>query len=142
MNWKLRNKVLLGILALGFGSASLAAKPLPINPGLVDALTPAAPRVEQLSLAALEDRLRETKAIAPSRKAELISEVDDLMAHFRVAHARGDADVAALREPYDRLVAKMQALAKRDHRLVRDIGASKEPIWEVLTDRAQFASLD
>jgi hypothetical protein len=119
---------------------SFAGKPLPVNPMLIDALTPAAPRVEELSLPALEERLRATKAIPAARKAEVLAEVDALMAQFREAHARGD-DLAPLWEPYSSLIAKIQALAKRDPKLVRDVTASKDPIWSVLADRAQFASL-
>ena len=142
MNPNLRIPLVLGALALGFASASFAGKPLPMNPGLIDAMTPAAPRAEELSLTRLEDRLRDSKALAPATKAELRAEVDELMAQFRDAHARGDADLAPLWEPYSKLMARIQALAKRDPRLVRDVGASKEPIWGVLTDRAQFAGVN
>ena len=38
-------------------------------------------------------------------------------------------------------MTKIQVAAKRDPRLVRDISASKEPIWGMLTDRTQFAGL-
>lgn len=140
MSTKLRTTFLFGVLALGFATAGLAGKPLPVNPMLIDALTPAAPRVEELSLPALEERLRETKAIPAARKAEVMAEIEGLMAQFRDAHARGD-DLAPLWEPYSKLMARIQALAKRDPKLVRDITASKDPIWTVLADRGQFASL-
>ena len=45
-------------------------------------------------------------------------------------------------EPYSKLLAKIQTLAKKDSRLVRDIAASKEPIWGVLADRTQFAGVN
>jgi hypothetical protein len=140
MSTNLRTKLLLGALTLGFATAGLAGKPLPVNPMLIDALTPAAPRVEELSLPVLEERLRETKAMPAAKKAEVFAEVDALMAQFRDAHARGD-DLAPLWEPYSKLITKIQALAKRDTKLVRDVTASKDPIWSVLADRAQFASL-
>lgn len=135
-------KPLLGALALGFAAASFAAQPLPVNPMLIDALTPAAPRVEELNLPLLEERLRDTKAIPAARKAELMTEIDALLGQFRQAYATGNPGLSSLREPYTRLMTKMQSLAKRDQRLARDIAASKEPIWESLTDRSQFASLD
>src|SRR5688572_3382584 len=112
MSTNLRTKVLLGALALGFATVSFAGKPLPVNPMLIDALTPAAQRVEELSLPALEVRLRDTKAIPAAKKAEVLAEVDALMAQFREAHARGD-DLAPLWEPYSNLMAKIQVLAKR-----------------------------
>lgn len=136
-----KSSLLPGVLALCMASVAFAGQPLPVNPMLVDALRPAAPKTEQLSLAALEDRLRETKAIPPATKAGLISEVEELVARFRFAHLGGDVRIESLRAPYDRLLAKMQKLAKGDPRLVRDIGVSKEPIWEALTDRVQFARL-
>lgn len=142
MNPNLRTPLLLGALALGFAQATYAGKPLPMNPGLIDAMTPANPRTEELSLDRLEDRLRETKAIPAATKAELIAEIDVLMAQFRDAHARGDADLAPLWEPFSRLMARIQALAKRDPRLVRDVAASTDPIWGVLTDHAQFAGVN
>lgn len=136
-----RIKILLGTLALGFAAASFAAQPLPMNPMLIDAMTPAAPRAEALSLADLESRLRETKAIPLARKAELTAELDGLLDQFRRAFQTGNPELSSLREPYDRLLAKMQALAKKDRRLARDIAASSEPLWESLTDRGTFASL-
>ena len=142
MTPNLKFQTLLGALALGFASASYAAQPLPINPMLIDALTPAAPRVEELSLPALEERLRDTKAIPAAKKAELISEVDALLEQFRQAYATGNPQLSSLRERYTRLMSKMQVLARKDQRLARDIAASKEPIWESLTDRSQFASLN
>ncbi len=135
-------KSLLGAVALSVASASFAAQPLPMNPMLIDALTPAAPRVEELSARALEDRLRDTKAIPAARKAELRSEVEALSEQFRQAYATGHPELSSLREPYDRLLTKIQSLAKRDHRLARDIAASKDSIWQSLADRSQFASLN
>ncbi|MEO8203805.1 MAG: hypothetical protein ABI630_08080 [Betaproteobacteria bacterium] len=134
-------RLLLGSLALGFAASSFAAQPLPVNPMLIDAMTPAAPRAEALSLAELENRLLETKAIPSARKAELTTELDALLDQFRRAFQTGNLELSSLREPYDRLLAKMQSLAKKDRRLARDIAASSEPLWDSLTDRATFASL-
>src|SRR4051812_34801935 len=134
---------LLGTIPMAFASAGFAAPPLPMNPGLVDAMRPAAPaRPEELSLSQLEERLRETKAISPWKKLELKGEIDDLLDRFRTAHAGGKPDVVALRDPYDRLIGKIHGLLRKDQRLARDITASREAIWEVLTDRTQFAGLN
>jgi hypothetical protein len=136
-------KALLGALVIVFAPMAFAGPPLPVNPGLIDAMRPAQSRApEELSLAALEDRLRETRAINPWKKLELKGEIDDLLAHFRSAHASGSQDVARLREPYTRLLAKIQGLLKKDPQLARDITASREAIWGVLADRTQFASLN
>ncbi len=141
MSSSLRIELLLGALALGFASASFAAQPLPVNPMLLDAMRPAFPRVEELSLPGLADRLRDTKAIPPARKAELMSEFDILLDQFRLAYRTGNPQVASLREPYDRLLGKMQVSAGKDRQLARDTAASREPIWESLSDRSTFASL-
>ena len=142
MKSSLRIEVLLGALALGFASASFAAQPLPINPMLIDAMRPALPRVEELSLPELADRLRDTKAIPPARKAELMSEFDGLLDQFRLAYRTGNPQMSSLREPYDRLLGKIQASARKDRQLSRDIAASRVPIWESLSDRSTFASLE
>lgn len=136
------SKSLFSALALAFASGCFAAPPLPTNPGLIEAMTPAASPSEELSLPMLEERLRETKAISPLKKLALKSEIDDLLGRFRVAHAGGSTELAALREPYQRLMAKIQVMLKKDPQLARDIVASREAIWGVLADRTQFASLN
>ena len=142
MNKIARTKLLLGAMAVAFSCDASASGPLPQNPGLTDALKPAAlPSPEQLGLSTLEDRLRETNAIAPLKKLALKLEIDDLQESFKVAHAEG-ASVASLRPAYDKLIAKVQASLKKDPKLSRDLMASKEAIWAALADPAQFASLD
>ncbi len=139
----MKKNMLLKIFAaagLVFASSSFAAPPLPVNPGLVDALRPAAPRTEELSISALEDRLRETKAIPPLQKLALKSEIDDFLGRLREAHATGPREVAEMREPYEKLLVKIRGLLKKDPQLARDIAASRETIWAVLADRTQFAS--
>jgi hypothetical protein len=142
MKTNLLARVLLGSLIIILAPVSFAEPPLPVNPGLIDAMRPAQPRTEELSLAVLEDRLRETRAINPWKKLELKGDIDDLLAHFRVAHSNGSVEVAQLRDPYTRLMAKIQGLLKKDPKLARDITASREAIWGVLADRTQFASLN
>jgi len=136
------SKSLLVTLALSFASVCFAARSLPENPGLTDARKPALPaRGEELSLYALEERLRETPALTPLRKDAIRTEIDGLVVRFRLAHSRGGSAVAALRPPYNRLMAKMQAMLKEDTKLAADVNVSREPIWDVLADRSQFASL-
>ena len=135
-------RLLLGALAAGFTSACIAG-----TPGQSAALFSPSARSqpiagEELGLTALEERLKETKAIPPLRKLALKAEIDDLLAKFRVAHAGGSPDLIALREPYDTLIVKIRGMLKDDPKLARDIVASKEAIWEKLADRTQFASLN
>lgn len=136
-------KSLFGAMVVVFASACFAARPLPENPGLTDARKPASlPRGEEVSLFALEERIRETPALTPQRKDALMAEIDVMMARVRQAHSEGTPRVAALRQPYAKLMAKIQALVKQDPQLVSDIAASRDPIWDVLADRAHFASLE
>lgn len=131
-----------GVLIIGLATSVFASRTLPENPGLTDARRPAQrPRGEELSLFALEERIRETSALTPLRKAALRTEIDGMVVRFRRAHARGGAEVAALRQPYNKLMAKMHATLAEDPRLAADVTASREGIWEALADRSQFASL-
>ena len=96
-----------------------------------------------LDLTALETRLKETKAIGLFTKIALKNQVDDLLDQFR-AHYQGKikTTLAALREPYDRLVLKVLALLQDgDPALAREIVTSREAIWGILADPAKFATL-
>jgi hypothetical protein len=133
MNKPARIALLLGALAAPLATTSIAV-PL--------AETKPVTSHEELNLATLEDRLRETKAISGLRKLSLKGEIDDLLAQFRQAHAGGRAEVAKLREPYNSLIDRIYAMLKKDPALGRDILASRESIWDLLTDRTQFAALN
>ena len=133
---------LLAALALIFATAGFAAPPLPENPSLVDAQKPALPRAGDLSFPALEARLKETKAVPAARKIELQSEVDGLLARFQAAHGNAEPDFSALREPFERLIARLQAALKKDSQLVRDIVLSKESLWESLAGGVLVASAE
>lgn len=135
---KTRMKFLLGAVAAAFASTCLA---VPLIDENTNAQIQASPGAEELNLATLEDRLRETKAISGLKKLGLKSEIDNLLARFRIAHAGGRPEVVALRDPYEKLIAKIQGLLPRDPQLARDITASKGKIWAVLADRTQFAGL-
>jgi hypothetical protein len=130
---------LLAALALAFASACLAA-PLPENPGLTDAMQPALAQAGDLNFVALQARLRQTKAVPPARKVELQSEVDGLLAKFQAAYANAEPDFTALREPFERLIARLQSALKKDPSLVREILRSKESLWEGLAGGVRIAS--
>ncbi len=131
-------KILLAAVATSVASVCVAQDALP------DAAVPqaqATPAGEEIGLASLEERLKQTKAISPLKKLGLKGEIDNLLAKFRVAHAGGQPDLIALREPYDKLILKIRGMLARDPQLARDIVASKEAIWDKLADRTRFASL-
>ncbi len=134
-----RTKFLLGATALAFASTCVAA---PLIDQTAAAQMQASSSNEELSLPALEDRLRETRAIPGLKKLGLKSEIDNLLARFRIAHAGGRPEVVALRDPYEKLIGKIQGMLTRDPQLARDITASKDAIWSVLADRTQFASVN
>lgn len=100
-------------------------------------------KVPTLDLAALEKRLRETKAIGILTKLSLKNQVDDLLEQFRTFHrGQGGATLAQLRERYDLLLLKVLSLLQdTDPALARDISGSREALWGLLADPAKFATL-
>jgi hypothetical protein len=101
----------------------------------------AAPALQQLTLSGLEHRLRETRAISVFQKLALQNDVNDMLARIRHAHLGGKPALAALRAPYDRLMANIQIMLERDPQLAREIATSREAIWDLLSDRSKRASL-
>ena len=95
-----------------------------------------------MNLSTLADRLRETKAISVFQKLSLKGEIDDLLAEFRAAQPGGREELTKLRAPYNALIDKIYAMLKKDPALGRDMLASRETIWGVLSDPTQVASLD
>ena len=133
--------VLVGMLTIDITAASAARHPAARkSPSESVAPTPQAP-AHQLDLAGLQKRLRDTKAIGMFAKLSLKNEVDDLMDQFREFHlGRGESTVDELRERYNLLMLKVLSLLQRhDPRLARDLSASREAIWTVLTDPVAFA---
>ena len=130
-------KILIAAVATSIASVSIAHDVIP------DAVVPQVQSMpgEEIGLASLEERLKQTKAISPLKKLGLKGEIDNLLAKFRVAHAGGQPDLIALREPYDKLILKIRGMLARDPQLARDIVASKDAIWDRLADRTRFASL-
>lgn len=120
-------------------AAAPAATPPPVRAASNAPVTgkPAAP---PLDLAALETRLRETRAIGVFTKISLKNQVDDLLAKFRAYYKRqSKATLAELRRPYEMLLLKVLSLLQdSDPPLARDIVASREAIWGILSDPQKF----
>ncbi|MEO7386140.1 MAG: hypothetical protein ABIX37_04315 [Gammaproteobacteria bacterium] len=98
------------------------------------------PATPPLDLAALETRLRETRAIGVLTKISLKNQVDDLLDRFRAYYKRqAKTTLADLRRPYDMLLLKVLSLLQdSDPPLAQDIVASREAIWGILADPEKF----
>jgi hypothetical protein len=118
-----------------------AANPPAAPPAVANAAPPPAPSAAPLDVKSLEQRLRETKAIGVMTKLSLKNQVDDLLERFRAYHqGKLKASLAELRAPYELLLMKVLSLLQDgDPALAREINASREAIWGVLTDRAKFS---
>lgn len=73
-------------------------------------------------------------------KLSLKNQVDDLLDKFRAHYKRqSNTTLADLRRPYDMLLLKVLSLLQdSDPALARDIVASREAIWGILSDRNKF----
>jgi len=104
---------------------------------------PAAPRAAApaLDLRSLEQRLKETNAIGVLTKLSLKNQVDDLVAQFRAFHdGRQPPTLTELRRPYELLLMKVLSLLQdSDPALAKEINASREAIWSVLSDRNKLS---
>jgi len=96
-----------------------------------------------LDLKALEQRLRDTSAIGVFTKLTLKNQVDDLLAQFKAFHeGHSQATLAQLRQKYEELLLKVVSLLQDgDPALASAISASREAIWNVLTDPKKFANI-
>jgi hypothetical protein len=96
-----------------------------------------------LDLTSLEKRLRETSAIGVFTKLSLKNQVEDLLEQFAAFHqGRDTTSLRALRESYDLLLLKVLSLLQdKDPALAGDIAASREALWNLLTDPAKFAHI-
>jgi hypothetical protein len=101
------------------------------------AQTAAAPA---LDLAALEQRLKDTRAIGVFSKLSLKNQVDDLLNEFRAFYGgQARTSLAELRQRYDLLLLKVLSLLQDgDPPLASAISTSREAIWGVLADRDKF----
>ena len=93
-----------------------------------------------LDLTSLETRLRGTQAIGVFTKLSLKNQVDDLLVQFRAYHRHQAATtLAELRQSYNLLMLKVLSLLQdSDPPLARDIVASREAIWGILSDPKKF----
>jgi len=113
------------------------AKPAPAKPAppKVAASAPA------LDLKTLEQRLKDTSAIGVLTKLSLKNQVDDLVGKFKTYHAGArPPTLAELRPSFDLLLMKVLSLLQdKDAALAREINASRDAIWGVLTDKQKLA---
>ena len=123
----------------------MAPKPpqaaIPPHPAAV--AVPTRPAAPALDLAALEQRLKDTKAIGLFTKLSLKNQVDDLLAQFRDFYAKkSQVTLAQLRQQYDLLLLKvLSVLQDGDPSLASTISASREAIWGILADPQKFSKL-
>ncbi len=118
----------------------------PAEPALPKEATlpqPAKPAATTLDLAALEQRLRDTRAIGVFTKLSLKNQVDDLLNEFREFHrARDRSMLAKLRQAFDLLLLKVLSLLQDgDPELARDVSSSREALWDILIDPDKFKNL-
>jgi hypothetical protein len=113
------------------------APPAPTAAAAPVAIKPAAP---PLDLKSLEARLRDTSAIGVFTKLSLKNQVDDLLQKFRAYHKRQSATpLAELRQSYNMLLLKVLSLLQDgDPSLARDVVASREALWGILSDPRKF----
>ena len=98
---------------------------------------------QPLDLPSLEKQLRDTKAIGVFTKLTLKNQVDDLVKQFREYHRGwGKITLTDLRQRYEMLLLKLLSLLQdSDSTLAKNIVASREAIWSVLTDPDKFATI-
>lgn len=96
-----------------------------------------------LDLKLLEKRLKETSAIGIFTKLALKNQVDDLLDKFRAFYkGQSKTSLTQLRQPYEMLIMKVLALLQdNDPKLADDLLASREAIWDVLSDPEKFAGI-
>jgi hypothetical protein len=119
-----------------------SAKPAPPTPTpKPPAPQAAAPAPPTLDLKSLEARLKDTPAIGVLTKLSLKNQVDDLIARFLAFHEGSrPPTLSELRPAYELLLMKVLSLLQdKDAVLARDINASREALWSLLTDRQQLA---
>lgn len=105
--------------------------------------TAAKPAAPALDLTALEQRLKDTRAIGVFTKLSLKNQVDDLLKQFRAYYRNTRATPPDdLRHRYDLLMLKvLSSLQDGDPPLAASIAASREAVWGILSDPEKFAKL-
>jgi hypothetical protein len=121
--------------ALPPAAAAVTAAPPPSRPPVAAAAT--------LDLNALEQRLRDTKAIGLFTKLSLKNQVDDLLAQFKAFHqGQSRNTLEQLRQKYELLLMKVvSVLQDGDPALASAVLSSREAIWSILTDPKKFAAI-
>jgi len=117
-------------------------KPAPAKPAPATApATAPAAAAPPLDLRTLEERLKDTSAIGVLTKLSLKNQVDDLIAKFKTYHAGArPPTLTELKPSFDLLLMKVLSLLQdKDSALARDINASRDAIWGVLTDKQKLA---
>jgi hypothetical protein len=107
---------------------------------------PAAPAAQPqptLNLAELEQRLRDTRAIGLMTKLSLKNQVDDLLNAFRALYkGPSKRPPPELRQRFDLLLLKVLSLLQDgDPPLAAAVASSREAIWNILADPAEFAKI-
>ena len=117
-------------------------KPAPAKPApaTAPAKAPAA-AAPPLDLRTLEERLKDTSAIGVLTKLSLKNQVDDLISNFKTYHAGArPPTLTELKPSFDLLLMTVLSLLQdKDSALARDINASRDAIWGVLTDKQKLA---
>lgn len=96
-----------------------------------------------LDLDSLSERLRESEAIGLFAKLALKKKFDELIEQVANFH-KGDnsGSLQLLRGDYEHLMAHtLDLLHEGDAELYRDLSASKEALWNALTNATQFVQL-
>jgi hypothetical protein len=116
-------------------AAAVTAAPPPSRPPV--AATPT------LDLNALQQRLRDTKAIGLFTKLSLKNQVDDLLAQFKAFHqGQSRNTLEQLRQKYELLLMKVVSLLQDgDPALASAVLSSRDAIWSILTDPNKFAAI-
>ena len=112
-------------------------------PPAAKATVPESPKEPTLDLGALEQRLKDTKAIGIFTKLSLKNQVDDLLGELRAFHnGSAKTPTAVLRQKYDTLMIKVLTLLQDgDPQLASTIASSREALWGILMDPKKFAQI-
>jgi hypothetical protein len=114
----------------------VVARSVPPAPG------PAEPPPQEIDLDGLEQRLRDTKSLGVLTKLALKNDIDDLVEDVDAFHHKGRGTLQDLRERFDLLVMKiMSLLQEKSPDLAQEIARSREGLWRLLADPAEFAKL-
>jgi len=130
----------------GGAARPVIAAPAPAVPAPAPAAVaapPKAPTAPALDLAALEQRLRDTRAIGVFTKLSMKNQVDDLLNRFRAFYkGQPNPPLNALRQQYELLFLKVLTVVQDgDPPLANAIASSRETIWGILTDPKKFAQI-